>query len=275
VILASGNDEEGHDEDEDHTISGEQDQMKAAALKAKEFKDSVEDGTLDLLNKASESGAWGVTIVSVKLDNLELADENILADLDQIAQLALRMKSNEVEGRAAVAQATLEREAAIQEARSNAEVEQTTAEANANIDKKKAMADADVRLSKAKAAAEISRMQATSQARAQAKAKKIQLGMQREMAQSEAAIKETRLGAKKREAETQAAAIIAMAEAQYDKGIKEQEVRSQMPPQDLELERLRLVVQGMRHYGASAWRHPEEMQGFYDQMKPFLKLGDQ
>lgn len=45
-----------------------------------------------------------------------------------------------------------------------------------------------------------------------------------------------------------------------------------MPECDLELQRLQLVVEGMRHYGQAAWRHPDEMQSFYEQMKPFLQL---
>merc|ERR1712188_255347 len=72
---------------------------------------------------------------------------------------------------------------------------------------------------------------------------------------------------------TEAAAMLAMAEASYERGIKEQEVASRMPPQELELKRLELIVEGMRHFGQAAWRHPGEMQDFMQQLKPFLRVG--
>ena len=37
---------------------------------------------MDLLNDASEGGAWGLTVVSVKIDKVEIADETILKDLE-------------------------------------------------------------------------------------------------------------------------------------------------------------------------------------------------
>lgn len=115
-------------------------------------------------------------------------------------------------------------------------------------------------------------MEATNAARAQAEAKKIDLEMQRQVAESQTAIKETQLRAQRLEAETEASSIRAMAEANYEKGCKEQEVNSRMPPQELELKRLELIVQAVQHYGQSAWRHPEEMQAFNNKLLPYLRI---
>merc|ERR1712070_608045 len=101
----------------------------------------------------------------------------------------------------------------------------------------------------------------------------IDLEMQRQVAESQTAIKETQLRAQRLEAETEASSIRAMAEANYEKGCKEQEVNSRMPPQELELKRLELIVQAVQHYGQSAWRHPEEMQAFNNKLLPYLRLG--
>merc|ERR1712232_400131 len=130
-----------------------------------------------------------------------------------------------------------------------------------------------VEVARAKAQNEITLMEATNAAKAQAEAQKIEFEMQREMAENQNAIEEMRLRQKQRQAETEAAAILAMAQANYESGLKEQEVKSRMPPQELELKRLELIVDGMKHYGQAAWRHPEEMQSFMNQLKPFLRLG--
>merc|ERR1719313_3146876 len=63
-----------------------------------------------------------------------------------------------------------------------------------------------------------------------------------------------------------------MAQANYESGVKEQEVKSRMPAQELELKRLALIVEGMKHFGQAAWRHPEEMQSFMNQLKPYMRL---
>merc|ERR1711904_761339 len=97
--------------------------------------------------------------------------------------------------------------------------------------------------------------------------------MQREMAENQNAIEEMKQKQKQREAETEAASILAMANANYERGLKEQEVASRMPPQELELKRLELVGEAMKGFGQAAWRHPEEMQGMMNQLKPFLRLG--
>merc|ERR1711988_1060341 len=125
----------------------------------------------------------------------------------------------------------------------------------------------------ARAQNEIALMEATNAAKAQAEAQKIEFEMQREMAENQTAIEEMRLQQKQREAETEAAAVQAMAIANYERGIKEQEVASRMPPQELELKRLELIVEGMKHFGQAAWRHPQEMQSFMNQLKPYLRLG--
>lgn len=222
----------------------------------------MEAQCLDLLNAASVDGGWGLSVASVKVDSLELGDESILRDLESIAQAQLATKRKQVEGRQKVAASHVDREAAMQQAQARADVEQKQAES-----------ESKVKLAQAKAQNEIALMEATNAARAQAEAQKIEFDMQREMAENQNAIEEMRLKQKHREAETEAAAILAMANANYEQGMKQQEVASRMPPQELELKRLELVVGGMKHFGQAAWRHPEEMQSMMNQLKPFLRLG--
>merc|ERR1711904_131094 len=147
------------------------------------------------------------------------------------------------------------------------------AQAKADVEQHQAESESKVRLAQARAQNEIALMEATNVARAQADAQKIEFEMQREMAENQTAIEEMRLKQKQREAETEAASVQAMATANYERGIKEQEVASRMPPQELELKRLELIVEGMKHFGQAAWRHPEEMQGFMKELKPYLRLG--
>merc|ERR1719478_282738 len=203
--------------------------MQRAAETSRQLQHSTEKCCLELLNSASVDGGWGVLVVSIKIDCLQLADEKIIADMQLIAQSQLAAKRKQMEGRLAVVAANVEREAAIHKAQATAEVQQTTAES-----------DARVQLANAKAENEIALMQATSAAQAQA--------------------------------EAEAAAVLAMADANYERGCKEQEVASRMPPQELELKRLELVVQGLMHYGQAAWRYPDEMQAFMEQLKPYLRL---
>merc|ERR1711937_722078 len=236
--------------------------MKKAAENSKEALQAMEMQCLELLNAASADGGRGLRVVSVKVDSLELGDESILRDLESIAQAQLATKRKQVEGRQQVASAHVEREAAMQQAQAKADVEQHQAES-----------ESKVRLAQARAQNEIALMEATNAAKAQAEAQKIEFEMQREMAENQTAIEELRVKQKQREAETEAASVQAMAIANYERGIKEQEVLSRMPLQELELKRLELIVEGMKHFGQAAWRHPEEMQSFMSHLKPYLRLG--
>lgn len=236
--------------------------MKKAAENSKEALQAMEMQCLELLNAASADGGWGLRVVSVKVDSLELGDESILRDLESIAQAQLATKRKQVEGQQQIAAAHVDREAAMQKAQAKADVEQKQAESQSKV-----------QLAQAKAQNDIALMEATNAARAQADAQKIEFEMQREMAENQNAIEEMKQKQKQREAETEAASILAMANANYERGLKEQEVASRMPPQELELKRLELVVEAMKGFGQAAWRHPEEMQGMMNQLKPFLRLG--
>merc|ERR1719478_1387827 len=174
--------------------------MQRAAETSRQLQHSTEKCCLELLNSASVDGGWGVLVVSIKIDCLQLADEKIIADMQLIAQSQLAAKRKQMEGRLAVVAANLEREAAIQKAQATAEVQQTTAES-----------DARVQLANAKAENEIALMRATSAAQAQAEAKKIDLDMrilstlgapsravqqERQFAESQVAIHETKMRGK-------------------------------------------------------------------------------
>merc|ERR1719261_1130552 len=252
----------GAEMDEGQAEAAAEELMKKGAENSKEALQSMEAQCLDLLNAASKDGSWGLRVVSVKVDSLEIADESILRDLESIAQAQLATKRKQVEGRQQVAAAHVEREATMQKSQAKAEVAQHQAES-----------ESKVRLAQARAQNEIALMEATNAAKAQAEAQKIEFEMQREMAENQTAIEELRVKQKQREAESEAAAILAMATANHERGLKEQEVKSHMPPQELELRRLELIVEGMKHFGQAAWRHPEEMQSLMNQLKPYLRLG--
>jgi len=236
--------------------------MKRAAEASKQVQTETEECCLQLLNDAAVDGRWGVEVVSVKIDSLDLADEQIIADLQSIAHSQLAIKRKQMEARAMLAAVTVERESAMHKARASAEVSQTEAESEARM-----------KLAEAKAQSEIALLEATNAARAQAEANKIELDMQVLMAESQTTIEETKLRAKRLEAETEAAAIRYLAEANYDKGLKEQEVAAMMPSQELEIRKMELAMDGMKHFGQAAWRHPEEMHHFWEQLKPYVRLG--
>merc|ERR1711959_848781 len=131
--------------------------MKKAVENSKAALQAMEAQCLELLNTASLDGSWGLRVVSVKVDSLEIADMSILKDLESIAQAQLATKRKQVEGRQQVAAAHVEREAAMQKALAKADVEQHHAESGAKV-----------RLAQAKAQNEIALMEATNAAKAQA-----------------------------------------------------------------------------------------------------------
>merc|ERR1719171_1624802 len=143
--------------------------------RSKELLTLSETGCLELLNGASADGAWGVEVVSTKIDKIELADEQILQDLESFAQATLAAKRKQVEGKLEVESANVKKNAALQEALGHAEVQKTRAIAQAEVEKKQAESKAEV--AQAKAQNDISLAKATSEAEAEAAAKKIQLEM--------------------------------------------------------------------------------------------------
>merc|ERR1712178_184184 len=138
--------------------------MKKAAEASKDVQTETEESCLQLLNNAAVDGRWGLEVVSVKIDSLDLADERIIADLQSIAHSQLAMKRKQMEARAMLAAATVERESAMHKAKATAEVSQTQAESEASM-----------KLAEAKAQSEIALMEATNAARAQAEANRIEL----------------------------------------------------------------------------------------------------
>merc|ERR1719506_2933323 len=107
--------------------------MRKAVENSKEALQAVEAQCLELLNAASVDGSWGLRVVSVKVDSLELGDESILRDLESIAQAQLATKRKQVEGQQQIAAAHVDREAAMQKAQAKADVEQKQAESQSKV----------------------------------------------------------------------------------------------------------------------------------------------
>lgn len=250
-----------------------QDALRKAAAASKQLLQDTEAYCLEMLNDASANGGWGLKVASMKIDSLELADLKMIEDLESIAQAQLATKRKQVEGQQAVAAANVKREANMQRAKANAAVEQKKAQSEAKVKAMVAEAKNEVEVTAAKATNEINLLQATNSAQAEAEAKRIEFEMTKQMAEHQAAIEDMKVKRKAMEAECEAAAVTSMAQANYEKGCWEQEVANKMPPQELELKKLEKIVEGLRFYGMSAWRYPDEMQHFMAQLKPYLKLG--
>eukprot|EP00441_Pelagodinium_beii_P017403 CAMPEP_0197664590 /NCGR_PEP_ID=MMETSP1338-20131121/58732_1 /TAXON_ID=43686 ORGANISM="Pelagodinium beii, Strain RCC1491" /NCGR_SAMPLE_ID=MMETSP1338 /ASSEMBLY_ACC=CAM_ASM_000754 /LENGTH=899 /DNA_ID=CAMNT_0043243271 /DNA_START=33 /DNA_END=2732 /DNA_ORIENTATION=- len=274
--------------------------LKAAQDASRQVLDDAQNSCIQLLKAASTSAGWGIVVNGVNIDSIELADERIIADMQAIAQAQLSMKRKEAEARAALAAANVDREAKMHSEKAKAEIQQAMT-----------ASQSQVKVAEARAESEISLMEATNSAKAQAEAKKIELDMQLQLEESQAAleeskatrsaraeaekqkieletqrlaaeaqvsIEETRLRGQRLAAETEASSIKALADAEYEKGRKEQEVAAMMPQQELELKRLALAVEGMKHFAAAAWRHPDDAQRahlhlFWEEMKPFMRMG--
>merc|ERR1719240_1851441 len=99
-----------------------------------------------------------------------------------------------------------------------------------------------------------------------------QEAVKRREAEGLAARKEIESETLKREAEAEAQKIRLLATAEYEAGVQQQKVAALMPAQELELKRIEWAVKGLEHFGHAAWRHPDEMQRFYEQLTPFLQL---
>jgi regulator of protease activity HflC (stomatin/prohibitin superfamily) len=294
VLLAGG--AAGEDMDPQHL----EEAVKGSQQASNQVQRDTEETSLAMMNRASLEGGWGIEVVSVKIDSLDLADESIIADMESMAQSQLATKRKQMEGRAELAAAEVDREAAMQNAKADAEVKQARSESQAKVRVAEARAQSEISLmgstNAARAQAECKKIEldmqlqleelqaaldeskATRLARAEAEAKKIELEMQQQIAETQAAIEETKLHAKLKAAETEAASILALANANYEKGRKEQEVQGMMAPQELEIKRMELTIEGMRHFAAAAWRHPEDAERahlhlFWEEMKPFMKLG--
>lgn len=321
VLLHKADDEDGGEG------TGTDEAIQKAAELSKALISTTEQNSLDMLNTASNEGSWGLKVLGMKIDALELADEQMMNDLQMIAQSQLAKSRKQMESRLEVQNVRVDREAQLQKARAQAEVQKTKAESDAAVELANARAQNEVALQKAKAEAEVQRTRAesdaavelanakaqnevalakaTMEAKAQAElersraesvaavevenakkqkeialataeAKRIELEMDKERAESLAAIEETKMKTKQREAELEAARIRALSEAEWDRGCKEQEVLSKMPPQELELKKLDKIVEGMKYYGEAlgkaAWRHPDEMYNFMEEMKPYLRI---
>ncbi|CAE8658570.1 unnamed protein product [Polarella glacialis] len=92
-------------------------EIKAAAKASKEVLKDTEESCLQLLNRASEDAGWGLLVVSVKIDSIEVADEQVIEDMEAIAQSQLAVKRKEMEGHAELAEANVRREVQMQQAR--------------------------------------------------------------------------------------------------------------------------------------------------------------
>eukprot|EP00928_Gymnodinium_smaydae_P081827 TRINITY_DN65277_c0_g1_i1.p1 TRINITY_DN65277_c0_g1~~TRINITY_DN65277_c0_g1_i1.p1 ORF type:complete len:1032 (-),score=194.23 TRINITY_DN65277_c0_g1_i1:262-3114(-) len=314
-------------DDDEVDEEGMEEAVDKAARMSKELLQSTETNCLEMLNSASEDGAWGLTMVSLKIDTLEIADHKIMMDLQMLAQSQLAKQRKQMESRLEIQNVKVEREAKLQQANAEADVARAKAESDAAVELANARAENEVRLQKAKAEAEVLRTNAESNAAVElakaqaqnevalakasmeakaeaelkqrkaesdaaveianarkhkevnlmkAEGKQVELQMQRDLAESQAAIEETNLRVRQREAEVEAARVRALAEAQYEKGCKEQEVLSMMPPQELELRKLDKIVEGLKAYGEAlghaAWRHPDEMFNFMEELKPYLRI---
>lgn len=253
-ILSSVSDELSEEDLQEH--------LKKAHQATKDLLHSLESDCSSALQQASAAGDWGARIESVSLDGFDLLDNQIAEDLAKITQSMLAMKAEQVQGRLAVAQAETERVTRIKHASANAEVLEAEAESAARI-----------KLAEARAANSVRLLEVTENAKADAEAHRIALELEREKTTAQAENKRTLLGLKLEEAQAEAQSITEIAQAHAKKQREENEAATLMPAQTLELRKMQLAVEGLRHFGAAAWKYPDEMSAFIEQLTPFLRVG--
>ena len=230
----------------------------ADANKAKVYA-SVEEVVLGTLQERSKMGSWGLQVISVQVEGFSLLDQGIISDLAGITRSIIATKAEKVKGELAIAQAEADKLTNKKRAEATAAVAVQEAEAAAQVRATQAKAEAEARVVAAKAETDVQVLQASSQAKADAEARAVQL----EIASRE----------KRESAEAEATAIKLLAAANHDKALKEAEAAAAVPPQQVELEKARLAVAALEKLGAAAWRHPEPMMEAMEELKPFLRLG--
>lgn len=232
--------------------------MKQSMEKTKEIYSEFEGTCQETMVDASEQSGWGVTIQKVSLDGFELLDEHIIDDLAKITRSIIATKSEKVKGELAIAQAETEKKANVKRAENDAHISMQRAEAAAKVLRTEARAKGDARVAEAEAENKVKVLLATTEAKADAEARTVRL--------------EIDIRDKKERAEAEAHAMKLLAEAEYDKQMKENEAAKQIPMHRVELEKARIAAEAVANFGQAAWRHPQDMVGFLEQLMPYLRL---
>jgi hypothetical protein len=256
ATTSRGSDETLPDENET------QQRLQEALNNTKSRLQSIESDALSLMTEAVDRSEWGLSIVSVRLDGFSLLDPQISADLARVTQSLLATSAEQVQGRLEVARAEAERITALKRANAEAQVAQRQAESAAQV-----------RTSTATAEAQIHHLEAVQKAKADAEVQRINLALSKEEAENRAEIRRLELSLQTEEAEAKALGITKVAQATAEKMNKEYEAAKQMPQQEFELKRVKLAVEGLQHYGQSAWRYPDSMTAYIEQLMPYLRLG--
>lgn len=232
--------------------------MKESMQNTRALYGEVEKHCKEILVEASKQSGWGVSILKTSLDGFELLDKAIIDDLAKITRSLIAAKSEKVKGELAIAQAEAEKKASVKRAENDAEISMQRAEAAARVLQTEARAAAEARVAEAEAENKVKVLFATNQAKAEAESQRIRLDID--------------IRDKKERAEAEAHAMKLLAEAEYDKQMKENEAAKQIPMHQIELEKARIAADAVQNFGQAAWRHPQDMMNFLEQLMPFLRL---
>ena len=180
-------------------------------------------------------------------------------------ELQAREKRSVAEAKLAKAAETAKGELDVAKAENELRARAKLTEANASIQLKEATAQANVRQLKVETEtkARLQEAEAENQIRKTQEATAALIASQRMVM----------------EAEAEAKAIAAIAEAEYNKKMKECDAAAHMAPQEFELQKLQIQkemqVEMMAGIGKAAWKYPDVYTGFLEQIQDVVKIAPQ
>jgi len=221
---------------------------------------------LNNMKQIVESAGIGVSILAVRIDSFTLLDKQISEDLAKITRSVLAKKSTRITGELAVEKAEAVKLEAERKADADATVKIKIAEADAKVKETEARALGRAKVAASEAENQVRILIETTKAKADLEVEKI--NAERRQTKLDIDIKE-----KIQTAEAEASSIRMIADATFEKETKEFEARSKMPVQELELAKARIASEAVKHFGEAAWRYPDQMSAFMENIFPLLRLG--
>lgn len=242
-------------DDEEHQLSEQEKKEKVseASQAAKQILDNIEERLASILREASEKSGWGLNIVGVSLDGLEIKDESTQK------LIASRKRAKEEAG-----------EASLRRMKQQKEREENKLKIDMANDRERSEKEIQY---------ELSAIEKTKQAEAETKkakeeARRAEAELERKKMEKDYDLqqREEYREDKRKEAEVNAEIQRKTAEAEYEKRMKEIEAESKRPQHEIELEKMRYAAEAVKHFGNAAWRHPDTMLEFTNQLLPYLRV---
>lgn len=204
----------------------------------------------ELIQASCKTSNWGIELISLQIDNMILHDKEIIDNLSKMTQAILATK--------------------VQDASRKAEVNK--AEADKLVAITRASAESEVAKQKAQNAADIELMKAQTEAKSKAEQYRIQKEMEKQMAETDAEIRKINAETAFMEQKRKAEAEIVSAEASARAIELKNQAESKMPEQQYNLELAKIHSEALKGIGNAAWRYPDAMTAFMNQVMPNMNL---